>query len=165
MSRRKVAWPPWLPQRVKLYSIEDNDLGYGGFYSTVEAAQGVIDRMLATDWYQERSPVRFVRAVYPLYGMSGGRRVDRTHWKIEFYASRMCERSLFHEMVHPLVWCRKGDTPADHEWDHGPEFCGALLLLYRRFQRATEAEVLQRLFDERGVRWWPEDRIRWMATR
>lgn len=163
-KRRKVAWPPWPAQREMLYALEDQ-IGYGGFFSTVEACQGVIDRMLRSAWYQERSPIRFVRAVYPVYGMSGFAKLDPTHGEIGFYASRLCERSLMHEMAHPLVHCRTGTTLADHEWDHSPEFVGALLLLYRRFNMASTADQLQKLFDSHDVRYWPEARIHWVGPR
>ena len=161
MPKPTVAWPPWPKQRDKLYTIEDK-IGLGGFYMTLEAIQGTIDRMVRTDWWKKRTPIRHVRALYPGYGMSGGNRVDDTHWEILFHSARVCERSLMHEMAHPLVAYRKGTTLADHEWDHGPNFVGAMLLLYRRFRMATEAEDLQKLFDKYGVRYSPEDKVRWL---
>ena len=154
-------WPPWPKQRDKLYAIE-NSIGYGGFFMSLEAMQGTIDRMVRTDWWKKRTPVRHVRAGYPGYGMSGSNRLDKANWEILFHAARACERTLMHEMTHPLVASRKGTTLADHEWDHGPNFVGALLAVYRRFRMAYEAEMLERKFDEQGVRYVTEDRIRWV---
>lgn len=156
---KEPRWPPWPKQRDKLYAIEDS-IGYGGFYMTLEAMQGVIDRMTRTDWYRKRTSVRHVRAVYPGYGMSGSNRTEAGHWEVLFHAARACERTLYHEMTHPLVAARKGTTLADHEWDHGPNFVGALLQLYRRFHMAYDADRLQALFDEKGVRYYTD--VKWV---
>lgn len=139
-------------QRERLYDAEDA-IGFEGFYTTVEAAQMVVDKILRTKWWRQRSRVRFVRVVYPAEGMSGAFPEDDTHWKIEFSPARLCEISLMHEMTHVLVGVTKGNSPAHHERDHGPKYAGALLAVWRRFLSARLAKALQDEFDERKVKY------------
>jgi hypothetical protein len=139
-------------QRDRLYAAEDRALGYGGFYSTVEAAQMEIDSMLRTKWWKDRCGIKYVRAVYPARGLSGAVKDDETHGHIDFSPARMCESTLYHEMSHFIAGMTKGQTPKDHEKDHGPGFARTLLDVHRRFNSAAMSAKLEWEFEENGVK-------------
>jgi len=134
-------------QRYKIYKIEED---YNPPSTTPEAMQMWFDWVVKTKFWRDRSKVKHVKVVFPVVGKMSGATKDGPHLaKIDFGVFSLNQLSACHELAHILTW----DAEADDEGDHGPRFVGMYLETVKRFYGAEQAKLLQKDFDEKGVKY------------
>ena len=135
-------------QRYKIYKIENN---LTACWTTPEAMQAWFDWIVKTKWWKERSKIKHVKVIFPVVGKMSGAFKEAPHLaRIEFGVFSLCQQTACHELAHVLAWPGDDTTP---EEDHGPKFVAMYLQVVKRFMSAEEAKLLQREFDDRGVKY------------
>ena len=142
-------------QRYRLYRAEGAAAKHYRWFASVEAARFWLKRTIARTWYRKNSPIRHVELEYPTFGTMAGGVTDGDKLTIYVPADGLYVQLLLHELAHPIAGFSPGNSPDDHEKDHGPRFAGVLIEVYRRLFSADAAKDLIRAFEEYGVRWKP----------
>ena len=125
----------------RIYKAEDMaDHRYWGRLRSATAAQRLVDEIVSSRWWKNRSRIREVTLVYYEKGLGNALAFGR--WIHLYGEDALTTGVLLHEMAHHLAGLHHG---------HDAVFARAYLELVRKWKSPRHAKRLQREFDAHRV--------------
>jgi hypothetical protein len=122
------------------------------YFSSVEAAQGHLNWVCRTKWWKQHSTVKHINLKYPSFYMSGSWKLNDVLAEIECHAWSLDIGTVCHEQAHIIDWRPRTTS---QEKCHDAQFAGVNLAVWKRYMGKSWADMLEKAYQEEGVKWIP----------